>query len=143
MIFTVEEREVCHLYTDQLSKTPLIIPCYSLHEVLAEKLRSLIQRSYAAPRDFYDIWYLSQHPLATSSGEKAIDWQEVTAAFYKKLKFKGYAFTGIDQMVNEENDRRVKTAWENSLKHQIPEKNFVGYEVVKEAIVELLEGILG
>jgi predicted nucleotidyltransferase component of viral defense system len=32
--------------------------CYSLEEVLVEKLRSLLQRMQA--RDFYDIWYLME-----------------------------------------------------------------------------------
>lgn len=143
MVFPIEERVVSHPYSDDLSQTPLSIPCYSLQEVLAEKMRSLIQRSYAAPRDFYDIWYLSQFPLAGSPGAGSIDWQEVTAAFHEKLKFKGHEFTGIDQIINKENDRRVKAAWENSLRHQVPEKDFVEYEVVREVIVDLLERILG
>ncbi|WP_421811313.1 nucleotidyl transferase AbiEii/AbiGii toxin family protein [Flagellimonas sp.] len=40
-------------YTDQEEHQLL---CYSLEEVLVEKLRSLMQRMQA--RDFYDIWYL-------------------------------------------------------------------------------------
>ncbi|MBT0608043.1 nucleotidyl transferase AbiEii/AbiGii toxin family protein [Aequorivita echinoideorum] len=40
-------------YTDQ-EKHQLL--CYSLEEVLVEKLRSVMQRMQA--RDFYDIWYL-------------------------------------------------------------------------------------
>lgn len=40
-------------YTDQ-EKHQLL--CYSLEEILVEKLRSIMQRMQA--RDFYDIWYL-------------------------------------------------------------------------------------
>ena len=40
-------------YTDQQEHQIL---CYSLEEVLVEKLRSVMQRMQA--RDFYDIWYL-------------------------------------------------------------------------------------
>jgi len=40
-------------YTDQEEHQLL---CYSLEEVLVEKLRSIMQRMQA--RDFYDIWYL-------------------------------------------------------------------------------------
>ena len=40
-------------YTDQEEHQLL---CYSLEEILVEKLRSVIQRMQA--RDFYDIWYL-------------------------------------------------------------------------------------
>jgi predicted nucleotidyltransferase component of viral defense system len=34
------------------------IKCYSLHEILAEKMRSLLSRQQ--PRDYYDLWYLSE-----------------------------------------------------------------------------------
>ena len=61
MVFPVEERTVHHHCSDELSPAAQQVPCYSLSEVLAEKLRALIQRSYTAPRDFYDIWYLAQH----------------------------------------------------------------------------------
>jgi predicted nucleotidyltransferase component of viral defense system len=40
-------------YTDQVKHKLL---CYTLEEILVEKLRSVIQRMQA--RDFYDIWYL-------------------------------------------------------------------------------------
>ncbi len=40
-------------YSDQEEHKLL---CYSLEEVLVEKLRSVMQRMQA--RDFYDIWYL-------------------------------------------------------------------------------------
>ncbi|VAW16796.1 hypothetical protein MNBD_BACTEROID03-1447 [hydrothermal vent metagenome] len=135
LVFPVEIREVHHRYSDKLSKAPLTVPCYSINEVLAEKLRALIQRSYTAPRDFYDIWYLSENV-------PGIDWKVITEAFHKKMAFKGLTFTGIDQMINEENDKRLKAAWENSLAHQIPEKSMAEYETVKEGIVRLLNTIL-
>ncbi|MEA3286891.1 MAG: nucleotidyl transferase AbiEii/AbiGii toxin family protein, partial [Candidatus Marinimicrobia bacterium] len=40
-------------YSDQKSHELL---CYTLEEILVEKLRSVMQRVQA--RDFYDIWYL-------------------------------------------------------------------------------------
>ncbi len=134
MVFPIEEREVYHPYSDGLSKKPLTIPCYSIHEVLAEKLRALIQRSYTAPRDFFDIWYLSQHV-------PNIDWKTVAEAFHKKMRFKNLTFQGIDQIINEENDRRLRAAWKNSLGHQIPEKSTVAYETVTSSIKALLHKI--
>lgn len=135
MIFPVETREVYHPYSDQLSETPLEVPCYAIHEVLSEKLRALIQRSYTAPRDFYDIWYLANHV-------KDIDWKKVTTAFHQKMEFKGLEFTGIEQMINEENDKRLKAAWKNSLGHQIPEVQLPDYEVIKKELTELIRDVL-
>ncbi len=134
MIFDTVEREVYHPYTDNLSQSPLTVPCYSLHEVLAEKLRALIQRSYTAPRDFYDIWYLSKN-------ENDINWKAVTDAFHDKMKFKNLEFTGIDQMINDDNDKRVKAGWNNSLGHQIPATATPEYDLVKSEILTLLNEI--
>lgn len=134
MVFPVETREVYHPYSDKLLQIPLNVPCYAIHEVLSEKLRALIQRSYTAPRDFYDIWYLANHV-------KDIDWKEITAAFHQKMKFKGLEFTGIEQMINEDNDKRLKAAWKNSLGHQIPSAQLLDYEVIKKVLIGLLKEI--
>ncbi|MEZ4799625.1 MAG: nucleotidyl transferase AbiEii/AbiGii toxin family protein [Flavobacteriales bacterium] len=135
IIFPFESRQVYHPYSDSLSQSLLEVPCYTLEEVLSEKLRALIQRSYTAPRDIYDIWYLARN-------KKDIDWGKVTTGFHQKMKFKGLEFTGIEQMINEETDKRLRTAWKNSLGHQIPEVQLPEYEVVKIELIELLKEIL-
>jgi predicted nucleotidyltransferase component of viral defense system len=94
----------------------------------------LIQRSYTAPRDFFDIWYLSE-----KAGE--IDWKQVVSAFHKKMEFKNLEFKGIEQMLNEENVKRVKRAWEQSLKHQIAPREFQSYDVVEKDLSLLLKKI--
>ena len=134
MIFPVEQREVNNPYSDSLSEIPLIIPCYAIHEVLSEKLRALIQRSYTAPRDFYDIWYLSKK-------SENIDWVKVKEAFLQKMKFKNLEFTGIGQMINESNDKTLKSAWKTSLGHQISEEQLPSYETVKMDLLELFNKI--
>ena len=134
MIFPVEQREVNNPYSDSLSEIPLIIPCYAIHEVLSEKLRALIQRSYTAPRDFYDIWYLSKK-------SENIDWVKVKEAFLQKMKFKNLEFTGIGQMINESNDKTLKSAWKTSLGHQISEEQLPSYETVKIDLLELFNKI--
>jgi predicted nucleotidyltransferase component of viral defense system len=132
MVFPVEMREVYHPYSDQLSEKHLVVPCYSVNEVLAEKLRALIQRSYTAPRDFYDIWYLSQNAAD-------LNWAETVEAFHQKMKFKGLEFTGIDQMINDENDKRLQVAWKNSLGHQIAGDRFAAYSEIKVFLEKLLQ----
>ena len=53
LCFDPETRPAIGLYSDQEGFELL---CYSLDEVLIEKMRSVMQRMQ--PRDFYDIWYL-------------------------------------------------------------------------------------
>lgn len=134
MVFPLETRQVHHPYSDQLSQNPLKIPCYEIHEVLSEKFRALIQRSYTAPRDFYDIWYLANHV-------KDIHWQKVKEAFYKKMKYKGLEFITIEQMINVDNDKLLKAAWKNSLGHQIPEALLPDYETVKNDLLKLFNEV--
>ena len=134
MIFTVQNKKVVHEYTDQLTKATHSIPCYALHEVLAEKLRALIQRSYTAPRDYYDIWHLSNNA-------KDLDWPLIVEAFYEKMKFKKLDFSGVEQLINDENDKKLKAAWKNSLGHQIPEEQLPGYEIVKKDLTDLFNKI--
>jgi len=134
MVFPTEIKQVHHPYSDQLSQNPLEIPCYAIEEVLSEKFRALIQRSYTAPRDFYDIWYLANHV-------NEIDWQKVKLAFFEKMKYKGIEFKTIEQMINVDNDKLLKAAWQNSLGHQIPKVLLPDYEMVKKELVELLNKV--
>jgi predicted nucleotidyltransferase component of viral defense system len=134
MVFAPVDRNVHHEYSDRLSDAAQTVPCYSLDEILAEKLRALIQRSYTAPRDFYDIWYLSQNVTN-------LYWPKIVEAFHRKMRFKGLEFTGIDQLINNENDQRLKKAWNNSLGHQTSGDNLQDYSKVKDSITELLNRI--
>ncbi len=134
MLFDVAPKEVSHLYSDVLSLDPNSIPCYSIEEVLAEKIRALIQRSYTAPRDFFDIWFLQKQ-------YKDLDFKKIVAAFYKKMKFKNLEFTGVDQLINEDNDKSLRASWKNSLSHQIQAEALPEFDTVKIELTELFEKI--
>lgn len=117
MVFESELRNISHPYSDLVSDKTVEIPCYNLKEFIAEKIRALVQRSYAAPRDYYDIYFLKD-----SFNNK--DWKEIKTAFLAKMEFKGLNFENVEQLINDRSIKIVKSAWENSLKHQIPEKYF-------------------
>ncbi|GAP72615.1 hypothetical protein SAMD00024442_37_24 [Candidatus Symbiothrix dinenymphae] len=134
MLFDAETKNIHHPYSDKLSENALNIPVYSIYEVLAEKLRALIQRSYTAPRDYYDIWYLSKNI-------ENIDWQKVAEAFDRKMAYKGLIFIGIEQFINPHNDKVLKAAWKNSLEHQIASGNLPNYDTVRSDLLLLFEQI--
>jgi len=134
ILFETEAKKVDHPYSDKLSANAESIQCYSLNEVITEKLRAIIQRSYTAPRDFYDIWFLSNNV-------ESIDWPEIVKVFHKKMKFKGLEFKGIHQMINDENDRRLQTAWINSLGHQVKAEQMPSYDIVRSELSKLLQKI--
>ena len=131
MEFEVARKAISHRYSDDLSDTAHNIPCYAIEEILAEKLRSLIQRSYPAPRDFYDIWYLSR-------SYDSLNWTEIVRAFSNKVAFKELTFSGVHQMVNEQTIQRLRGAWSQSLIHQISSNQLPEFELVKQEVVDLL-----
>jgi predicted nucleotidyltransferase component of viral defense system len=67
--------------------SPFTITAYSLEEILAEKLRSLLQQQakWPRPRDLYDLWY-----ILCQSGEFPL-WQEVEPLFVEKCRVRGLA----------------------------------------------------
>jgi predicted nucleotidyltransferase component of viral defense system len=135
MLFAPENATVIHNYSDKLTENAQNIPIYSITETLAEKLRALIQRSYTAPRDYYDIWYLSNNI-------DNIDWEEVVWAFYEKSAYKNLHFESIAQFINPKNDKILRTAWRNSLSHQIEQEKLPEYETVRNGLLELFKRIL-
>lgn len=134
MIFEPIPKTVHHDYSDQLSPALKEIACYDLREVLAEKLRALIQRSYSAPRDYYDIWYLANHVTD-------LNWKEIIHAFFDKTEFKGQEYVSPDQLLNPRSENTVKKAWKNSLGHQIAPLKLPDFEEVKENLESLFNQI--
>jgi predicted nucleotidyltransferase component of viral defense system len=130
LIFNACQKDVVHEYSDKLTENALKIPCYCIEEVLSEKMRSLVQRSYSAPRDFYDIWYLSKRYKDLN--------HKLVEAFHKKMAFKDHKFESIEQLINPENDKQLSVAWKNSLAHQVPGM-LPDYETIKNELLLLFK----
>lgn len=134
LMLSIEEKQVIHNYSDSLTEAINNVPCYSIVEMMSEKLRALIQRSYSAPRDYYDIWMLSQ----TFTD---LNYDTIVRTFLEKMNFKGLQFVSSEQFINAQTDKIVGTAWNNSLAHQIPNENLPSYEKVKQELLVLFEKI--
>lgn len=132
IVFESELREITHPYSDSLLQEPDKISCYNLKEVIAEKIRALVQRSYTAPRDYYDIYNLKD-------SFKDEDWKEIKSAFLEKMEFKGLEYKSIEQLINPKSIKIIKTAWESSLKHQIPEDDLPNVDDVIKELTEILD----
>ncbi|GAB4176065.1 MAG: nucleotidyl transferase AbiEii/AbiGii toxin family protein [Calditrichia bacterium] len=124
-------RKISHDYSDRWSEE-IDIPCYDLKEIMAEKLRSLIQRSYTAPRDYYDVYSLI-HEFSRD------DWLQIKSAFIEKMEFKGLTFSGVNQFFIPENLKKAKSAWKNSLMYQVGIKNLPDFDMVIEHLKEILK----
>lgn len=113
--FTPIDKEVFITYTDQEEHNLL---CYSLAEILVEKLRSVMQRMQA--RDFYDIWYLTE--------VNGLETDFYINEFIAKCENKG--INPSDFFIKFElRLPQYKARWQKSMKDQI--KNLPEFEQVE------------
>ena len=102
-------------YTDQEEHK---LFCYSLEEILVEKIRSVMQRMQA--RDFYDIWYLTEV-------------QGLEIDFYQNefiAKCESKELNPSDFLIKlEQRLPQYKARWQKSMKDQI--KNLPEFEQVE------------
>lgn len=105
---------IFHPYSDGLLNDTGIFS-YQLDEIIAEKLRSLIQRSYTAPRDFFDIYNLT-------ADYKKDDWHRIKPLFLKKIKHKNIQYTQTSDLFRQNSIEQVKKQWHSSLIHQVNEE---------------------
>jgi len=94
-------KQIIHPYSDQLDYKLMVYP---LEEIMAEKIRSLFQRT--RPRDLYDIWKLWDK----------VDWSIIEGIIQEKFFFKK-----IDYDLNyfRSNERDFENAWKSSLGNQL------------------------
>ncbi len=123
MIFPTESKGIMHPYSDMAIVGDTKAICYSIEEVIAEKLRALIQRKYTAPRDYFDIWYLVNH-------NEHLNWVNIKEAFVKKVKFKKLEYNSPEDLLTEETIKLLNKHWGNTLKHQLRPELYVEPDVV-------------
>ncbi|HLG02954.1 MAG TPA: nucleotidyl transferase AbiEii/AbiGii toxin family protein [Bacteroidia bacterium] len=134
LLFAPVKKKVIHPYSDKLSAHADKTPCYDISEVMSEKMRALMQRKYTAPRDYYDIWYLVKN-------YPGLDYNKITHAFHKKVRYKNLEFKNIKQLIDEDEDKKLRTSWTNSLAHQIKKEVLPEYDIVKNELKALFKKI--
>jgi uncharacterized protein len=105
LVFDPVVKDAILSYSDQI---PHHLLCYSLEEVLVEKLRSVMQRMQA--RDFYDLWYLLQ--IQGMNAEILIE------EFKAKCEAKGLKPENFAARL-EQRLPQYRARWEQSLSEQI------------------------
>lgn len=80
LAFAVVPRPLLHPYADA-AEVACTLPCYSLEEILVEKLRAVCgQRRFAIARDLYDIWMVTAPDHAPSTPDPGAGAPNVEAA---------------------------------------------------------------
>ena len=117
----VQMRKVTHDYGEPLNAD---IQVYSLEEVVAEKLRAILQQteiretrgwSRSRARDYYDLWrILTEH-------RDSIDVGGFNALLRQKCAVRGVAFTSWEDFFAAPMLSAVDATWENSLGRLVPD----------------------
>jgi len=103
VILPVQERRIFHHFSDNLEAS---VTSYALEEILAEKIRSLFQRTRS--RDLYDIGQLAD----------LVNREEVKSILLKKCKYKEVT---LDLPLLIQKRDQFAAAWNVSLRHQVRE----------------------
>lgn len=115
ILLSIQRKPLYHPYPDSLEA---VISVYSIEEMLAEKIRSLFQRT--RPRDLYDVWYMQG---------KTVPMTHILDKKFSQKGLKLHIPHLLEKKVNFEK------AWNNSLKHQmssVPDFDAVFEKVLKE-----------
>lgn len=116
ILLTLLIKKIIYPYSDELNAE---IKVYSLEEIIAEKIRSLFQRT--RPRDLYDVMCLWDK----------VDKKKVIQILPEKFKMKNVE---IDIKDFERRKDDFKNAWESSLSHQL--KKLPDFEEVFLSVLE-------
>lgn len=120
ILLPVQERPIFHHYSDELNAS---VTSYALEEIMAEKLRSLFQRTRS--RDLYDIWQLAGRVNRT----------DVKSILLKKCEPKGVI---VDRSLLAGKRDQFAAAWNVSLKHQMRE--IPDFEEAFEKMLDEVDG---
>ena len=113
-------RSLNHPYSDSIEMEAVMLRCYSLAEVLAEKLRAICgQRRHAIARDLYDI-----HELI----RRGTDLREALAIL--PAKFRAKTLIRPDRLLQMFEGRRAdfQRDWERNLTSLLPAADRISFE---------------
>ena len=132
VLMNPEQKSIFHSYSDYgiINST---VPVYPLNEVVAEKLRSLIQRN--RPRDIYDLFYLSE-VISTDN------YSDILALLKQKSESKNIGCCNYDDFMNQKKYKSNKRAWESSLAYHLPEGQLADYDFAFSKVEQFVMNIL-
>ena len=117
-----------HGYSDQCQAE---ISAYRLEEILAEKLRTIIQRSY--PRDLYDAWYILKFH------RDKLDLKSVIETFHQKCEHKNIRQVDWQTFFQSPEILGKEAAFSNSLGRQL--KELQSFAELTGELTEMVTGV--
>lgn len=106
IVLPVQQHPILHHYSDAHLLNVNVVT-YSLEEVLAEKLRSWIQRT--RPRDLFDVVKIIQ------SSAIPINKRQILSAFFSKTLFKNIPMASKEEMMFDGKFKAIEQSWSDSI----------------------------
>jgi predicted nucleotidyltransferase component of viral defense system len=128
LLLPAAPRRLIHVYSDAEALGLAEIACYTLDEVLAEKIRALGgQRRFAISRDVYDVHQLLQAGVSVA---------DVAPLLPAKLAARGIdvAVLSVERML--ENRAQFEQDWQRRLSYLVPNADAVTFAVAWQSTVE-------
>ncbi|MGA2655378.1 MAG: nucleotidyl transferase AbiEii/AbiGii toxin family protein [Gammaproteobacteria bacterium] len=118
VILTPDYKSIMHSYDEPFDS---FIACYPIEEIIAEKLRALLQthekltlgKLRSRPRDYYDLW-----KILGKYGE-SIDKNKLKDVLQKKCSHRMVSYHTIDDFFTNVLVDETKKSWKNSLHLQL------------------------
>lgn len=108
-----------------------VILTYALEEILAEKMRSILQRGKS--RDYYDVWRLLKERSAT------FDASVVRSILAQKCRHKGLSEPNAQAFLVPHHLAEAEVYWERDLAGQVTPQSLPDWRVVAKELANLLE----
>ena len=113
-------RSIIHSYSDATEFPGKEVACYTLLEILSEKIRAVCgQRRFAISRDLYDIHRLVQSGVLV---------EELTPLLPEKFKARGLDIALLDLSLFDSRRAEHEMDWKRRLDYLIPDTDMVTFE---------------
>lgn len=126
------DRKVFHPYSDNQTLGALELSCYSLEEVMAEKIRAIGgQRRFAVSRDLYDIYNLL---------DADVNLDSVRQILPEKFRLKGLDINSMDARSLKNRYSEFEHDWNNRLQYLV-QNNQLNFETAWFRVWALINDI--
>lgn len=135
LLWPAEDRAIIHSYSDAGELEVTSIPCYTLLEVLSEKVRAVCgQRRFAISRDVYDIHQLLQSDIVLT---------DIVPNLPEKFRHRGVDMNSLSASSLERRRQEYERSWTRQLSYLIPESDRVTFEDAWKTTVEAIRRVEG
>lgn len=119
LLWPAENRSLDHAYSDEGELGTISVPCYTLEEILSEKVRAICgQRRFAIARDIYDIHRLIQSGV-TMAG--------IFPNLAEKFHHRGVELNSLSMALLEKRRTEYENSWHRQLDYLIPDSETITF----------------